>query len=119
MLKRSSAAAMKVASTVTRAVLRADLSSVFFADLVGAAALAGPGGGVEVDGGTGVEAPETVRSPPCVSMIAAANSENLISRAAGSFDLASEKTASTAGDDAVLSVHSYYREERPLDIRIV
>lgn len=55
----------------------------------------------------GVETPDTVRSPPCVVTMAEANVENIASRAGGSFALARAKTASTAGERAVLSDHSY------------
>lgn len=109
MLNRSSAEAMKVASTEMRAVLIA-LSSFVLAGFAGAAAVfagAAAGMGVEVPV-LGVAAPDTVRSPPCVSTMAAANAVNLASNAAGSFDLASAKTASTGGEREVLSDHSYY-----------
>lgn len=107
MLKRSSAEAMKVASTETRAVLIV-LSSTFFTGFEGTAVAAFTEAGIGVEVPVfGVEAPDTVRSPPCVVTIAEANVENMASRAGGNFALARAKTASTAGERAVLRDHSY------------
>jgi hypothetical protein len=52
----------------------------------------------------------TVRSFPCVSIIATGNSANFASRATGKRDFAREKRASTAGDEEVLRVQLYWNE---------
>jgi hypothetical protein len=119
---RKLASAIKDASTVTLLVL-----SVFF---TGSAFFGGwltEEAAVEADaleavafdafwGGAGV--PErlgsvlTVRSLPWVSISAAGNSANLVSRAVGRRDFARAKSESTAGDEAVVSVQLYCMNEQ-------
>ena len=120
---KSSAAAMKFASTVTVVVFVALLApratpgpSAFFfsaASVAGLPAAADPDADAD---GAGVPCrdacADTVRSLPCVSMIAAGNAANLASRAEGRRDLAREKSASTAGERAVLRLHSYCSRRR-------
>lgn len=110
-LNNSSAAAINVASTSTVDVFTSFVlgGGLFAADLgAGAAAVV-----VEVVfvGCTGVPvrlgSALTVRSFPCVSMIAAGNSANLVSSATGSFSFTSRKRASTGLEDFVESVQLY------------
>lgn len=113
--KRSSAEAMKDASTVTTDVLVV-VALGFGGGAAGAAAATGgageyeeaaPGAGVafllvslEV-GGT------TVKSRPCVSRSSTGNLANVASRMGGSCFLANAKSASTSLEDAVVSVQLY------------
>lgn len=112
---RSSADAMNCASTVSVVVLLAfpdpfvaPTPSAFF---FGAASLPGLAGVTEPDG-AGVlwreVCPDTVRSLPCVSIIAAGNVESFASSTAGRRDLASWNSVSTAAERAVVRLHSYY-----------
>ena len=109
---KSSAAAIKCASTDTAVVLFA-FSGTFGFAVSAFFVPAAVEGAVAVEGADGPGVPwrdgwaETVRSLPCVSTIAAGNSANLVSSAVGSFDLASWKSASTAGVRAVVMLHSY------------
>jgi len=108
--KRSSAAAINEPSTVIEVVFI--LLFFFFSAGWGAgAAVAGTLAPVPLEveaAGAGV--PDrlgsvlTVRSLPCVSTIATANSANLVSRAVGSRDLARAKIESTSGEEAVVRV---------------
>ena len=113
---------MNCASTVTAVVLfafsaRFTAGSAFFPPAAAGAepdAEAAPGGaGVPWRDGCA----ETVRSLPCVSMIAAGNVASLASSAAGRRAFASRKSASTAAERAVVTLHSYClalrRRQRP------
>lgn len=109
---------MNIASTVTFVVLT---FSCFLTDVfpeadnadedVDAAAGAGAeedGAGVPVRLGSAL----TVKSLPCVSMIAEGNSANFVSRAVVRRDLASAKSALTVGLGEVVSDQSYYMRAR-------
>ena len=110
-LNKSSAAAINVASTST-----VDVFTVVV--LGGALFVAGLGAGaavvteVALMDCTGVPvrlgSALTVRSFPCVSIIAAGNSANLVSRAMGNLFFASWYRASTGLDDFVESVQLYF-----------
>ena len=103
---------MNCASTVTVVVLFAFSGARGFG-LTASPVIDTAGAGVAVPGVEGPGVPwrdgcaDTVRSLPCVSTIAAGNSANLVSSAVASFALASLKSASTAGERAVLRLHSY------------
>ena len=110
---KSSAAAINVASTVTVV----EFTCFFGAGGFGAAAGAGaatdevvvvaadpPGAGVALRLGSAL----TVRSFPCVSMMALGNSESFASSATGRRVRASLYTASTAGLDAVVRLKFHY-----------
>jgi hypothetical protein len=107
---RSSAEAWKVAVTVTFVVF-VGFASGFLGwmgagldeDDVASFALLEPATGVPVRLGSVL----TVRSLPCVSIIATGNSANLASRATGRRDLARAKTELTSGLLAVEHFHSY------------
>jgi len=108
--KRSSAATINVASTVTLLVLMVFASSTFLTGLVAAVTVSDAG--VLVPVGAGV--PErlgsvlTVRSFPWVSISAVGNSANFVSRAIGRRDLARVNNASTAGEESVVRVQLYW-----------
>ena len=104
---------MKFASTVT-VVVFTDAGLVLTAGRAAAAVFAGVAAlAVEVAEAAGAGVPSrvgvalTVRSLPCVSMIAVGNCANFSSSAAGRRALASAKSASTAGERAVFRLQSY------------
>ena len=113
---RSSADAMKTASLVTFVVL----VLTFFAGV--AFGTAAGFGAATVDVGVPVDTPGagvplrlgsalTVRSFPCVLMIAGGNSANFASRTPGRRVRASLYTASTAGLDDVVRLKFHYRHQ--------
>ena len=109
---RSSAAAMKFASAFT------DVEFTFAAGFFAGAAdpevevegLAEVVDGAGVPWREGSALDETCRSLPCVSMMAAGNSANFFSSAAGRLFFASASSASAAGEDGEgdVSDHWYY-----------
>ena len=110
-LNNSSAAAINVASTSTVDVFTSfGLGDGLFAADFGAG-VAAVVMEVAFVGCTGVPvrlgSELTVRSFPCVSMIAAGNSANLVSSATGNFSFTSRKRASTGLEDSVESVQLY------------
>lgn len=104
---KSSAEAWNAASTFTVAVLTALGSAFFAAGFDAAEAAAGVfWAAVDAPAGAGVTlrlgSALTVRSLPCVLMMADGNSENLASSATGRRAFASANSASTAGVRAVV-----------------
>lgn len=110
-LNRSSAAAAKVALALTVLVFS------FFGSAFSTGALdAMPAAPVVEAEGAGVDRPDaegvpTCRSRPCVSMRTTGNSANLVSSAVGSLVLTVLYSVSTAGEEAVVRLHSYCRHK--------
>ena len=110
---RSSAAAIKFASALTDVVFTfaaaiftgaPDVEVDGFAEAVEADVPEGAG----VPWREGSALDDTCRSFPCVSMIAAGNSANFFSSAAGRLFFASASNASAAGEDGDVSDHWYF-----------